>query len=185
MTGAQPRPLTDLVAVEEERLTGAELRRLTARVRAHNLPPEPGRVVADVGEVAITVALVVLYLWGFGTPVRELLSSDATGTGLGHGLIQAMALALALVGGAVVATRLGPAGLPAAGVRWWLPTPPAAPAWSLPRWCARPSPEPVRACWPAPYPRCSSAPPPSPSCWTAPSAARSASSSWAVRACSR
>ncbi|GGM21810.1 DUF6297 family protein [Promicromonospora citrea] len=118
MTGPLPRPVAD----EDERLTGAELRRLTARVRAHNVPTEPGRVVADVGQVAITAALVVLYLWGFGAPVRELLASDASGFGLGHGLIQAMALALAVAAGAVVATRLGPAGLPAAGVRWWLPT---------------------------------------------------------------
>ncbi|HEV6955613.1 MAG TPA: DUF6297 family protein [Promicromonospora sp.] len=118
MSGRLPRP----VAADEELLTGAELRRLTARVRAHNVPSEPGRVVADVGQVAVTAALVVLYLWGFGAPVRELLASDASGFGLGHGLIQGMVLALAVAAGAVVATRLGPAGLPAAGVRWWLPT---------------------------------------------------------------
>ncbi|MFC8798274.1 DUF6297 family protein [Promicromonospora sp. NPDC057138] len=114
--------LPRLVGDEDERLTGAELRRLTARVRAHNLPAEPGRVAMDVGEVAISLALVTLYMWGFGAPVRELLGSDATGFGLGPGLVQAMVLALAVVAGAALALRLGPAGLPAAGVRWWVPT---------------------------------------------------------------
>ncbi|MFD6446505.1 DUF6297 family protein [Promicromonospora sp. NPDC060204] len=117
--GGLPR----LVASDEETLTGAELRRLTARVRAHNLPAEPGRVALDVAEVVISLALVVLYLWGFGGPVRELLGSDATAFGLGPGLVQALVLALAGVAGAAVALRLGPAGLPAAGVRWWVPTP--------------------------------------------------------------
>ena len=90
MTGEAPATavLPRLTGVDEERLTGAELRRLTARVRAHNLPPEPGRVALDVAEVAISLALVVLYLWGFGGPVRELLGSDATAAGLGPGLIQ-------------------------------------------------------------------------------------------------
>ena len=41
MSGRLPRP----VAADEELLTGAELRRLTARVRAHNVPSEPGRPV--------------------------------------------------------------------------------------------------------------------------------------------
>lgn len=113
-----PRPAGD----DDERLTGAELRRLTARVRAHNLPAQASRVATDVGEVVVSLALVVLYLWGFGAPVRELLESDATGFGLGPGLVQAMVLALATVAGAVLALRLGPAGLPAAGVRWWVPT---------------------------------------------------------------
>ncbi|WP_020016813.1 DUF6297 family protein [Promicromonospora sukumoe] len=117
-TGALPR----LVGSDEESFTGAELRRLTARVRAHNLPAEPGRVALDVAEVVISLALVVLYLWGFGGPVRELLGSDATAFGLGPGLVQGLVLALAVVGGASVALRLGPAGLPAAGVRWWVPT---------------------------------------------------------------
>ncbi|MFI9489057.1 DUF6297 family protein [Promicromonospora sp. NPDC052451] len=116
-------PLPRLARDDAERLTGAELRRLTARVRAHNLPPETGQVVTDVGEVTILLTLVALYVWGFGAPVRELLGSDATGFGLGPGLIQALVLALAVAAGAVLATRLGPAGLPAAGVRWWLPTP--------------------------------------------------------------
>ncbi|GAA2221620.1 hypothetical protein GCM10010413_12180 [Promicromonospora sukumoe] len=125
MTGEVPTtaPLPRLAGVDEERLTGAELRRLTARVRAHNLPPQPGRVALDVAEVVISLALVVLYLWGFGGPVRELLGSDATAAGLGPGLIQALVLALGVVAGASVALRLGPAGLPAAGVRWWVPTP--------------------------------------------------------------
>ncbi|MGW2095498.1 DUF6297 family protein [Promicromonospora sukumoe] len=125
MTGEVPTTaaLPRLAGVDEERLTGAELRRLTARVRAHNLPPEPGRVALDVAEVVVSLALVVLYLWGFGGPVRELLGSDATAAGLGPGLIQALVLALAVVAGAAVALRLGPAGLPAAGVRWWVPTP--------------------------------------------------------------
>lgn len=113
-----PRPVGD----EEEQLTGAELRRLTARVRAHNLPAEAGRVAMDVGEVVVSLALVALYAWGFGAPARDLLGSGATGSGPGPGLVQAMALALALVAGALVALRLGPAGLPAAGVRWWVPT---------------------------------------------------------------
>lgn len=115
--------LPRLTADEDERLTGAELRRLTARVRAHNLPAEAGRVAMDVGEVVISLAIVALYLWGFGAPVRELLSSDATRFGLGPGLVQAMVLALAVVAGTVLALRVGPAGLPAAGVRWWVPTP--------------------------------------------------------------
>ncbi|WP_129783485.1 DUF6297 family protein [Promicromonospora panici] len=115
--------LPRLAGNEDERLTGAELRRLTARVRAHNLPAEAGRVAMDVGEVVISLAIVALYVWGFGAPVRELLASDATGFGLGPGLVQAMVLALAVVAGAMVALRLGPAGLPAAGVRWWVPTP--------------------------------------------------------------
>jgi hypothetical protein len=115
--------LPRLAGDEEERLTGAELRRLTARVRAHNLPAEAGRVATDVGEVVISLAIVALYVWGFGAPVRELLGSDATGFGLGPGLVQATVLALAVVAGALVALRLGPAGLPAAGVRWWVPTP--------------------------------------------------------------
>lgn len=115
--------LPRLVGVDDERLTGAELRRLTARVRAHNLPTDPGRVALDVGEVVISLAIVALYVWGFGAPVRELLESDATRFGLGPGLVQALVLALAVVAGAVLALRLGPAGLPAAGVRWWVPTP--------------------------------------------------------------
>ena len=77
----------------------------------------------DVGEVVVSLAIVALYVWGFGAPVRELLESDATRFGLGPGLVQAMVLALAVVAGAVVALRVGPAGLPAAGVRWWVPTP--------------------------------------------------------------
>lgn len=121
--GTAAHPLPRLVGDEDERLTGAELRRLTARVRAHNLPAEAGRVVMDIGEVVISLALVALYVWGFGAPVRELLASDATRFGLGPGLVQAMVLALAVVAGATVALRLGPAGLPAAGVRWWVPTP--------------------------------------------------------------
>jgi hypothetical protein len=122
--GPAPTPvLPRLFGVDEESFTGVELRRLTARVRAHNLPAEPGRVALDVAEVVISLALVVLYLWGFGGPVRELLGSDATAFGLGPGLVQALVLALAVVGGASVAMRLGPAGLPAAGVRWWVPTP--------------------------------------------------------------
>lgn len=116
-------PLPRLTADEEERLTGAELRRLTARVRAHNLPAEAGRVAMDVGEVVISLAIVALYVWGFGAPVRELLASDATRFGLGPGLVQSMVLVLAVVAGAVLALRLGPAGLPAAGVRWWVPAP--------------------------------------------------------------
>lgn len=114
-----PRPVGD----EDERLTGAELRRLTARVRAHNLPAEAGRVAMDVGEVVVSLALAALYVWGFGAPVRELLESDATRFGLGPGLVQTLVLALAAIAGTVLALRLGPAGLPAAGVRWWVPTP--------------------------------------------------------------
>ncbi|MFD2796169.1 DUF6297 family protein [Promicromonospora vindobonensis] len=114
-----PRPVGD----EDERLTGAELRRLTARVRAHNLPAQAGRVAADVGEVAILLGFVVLYAWGFGAPVREALVSDPVGLGLGPGLVQALVLALAMLAGTSVAWRLGPAGLPVAGVRWWAPTP--------------------------------------------------------------
>lgn len=121
--GAAGSPLLPrLVGDEAEELTGAELRRLTARVRAHNLPAAAGRVAMDVGEVVISLALVALYAWGFGAPVRVLFRSDAVGSGLGPGLVQAMVLALAVVAGAVVALRLGPAGLPAAGVRWWAPT---------------------------------------------------------------
>lgn len=115
--------LPRLTGDEEERLTGAELRRLTARVRAHNVPPRAGRVAIDVGEASILLGLVVLYTWGFGAPVRELLVSDPARFGLGPGLVQALMLALAVVAGAVLALRLGPAGLSAAGVRWWLPTP--------------------------------------------------------------
>ena len=123
-TGAAVGPvLPRLAGDEDERLTGAELRRLTARVRAHNLPAEAGRVAMDVGEVVISLALVVLYVWGFGAPLRELLESDVTRFGLGPGLVQVLVLALAVVAGAMVALRLGPAGLPAAGVRWWVPTP--------------------------------------------------------------
>jgi hypothetical protein len=114
-----PRPVGD----EDERLTGAELRRLTARVRAHNLPAQAGRVATDVGEVVVSLAILALYLWGFGAPARELLESDPTRFGLGPGLVQALVLALAAVAGTVLALRLGPAGLPAAGVRWWVPTP--------------------------------------------------------------
>lgn len=125
MTGEAARPpqLPRLVVVDEESFTGAELRRLTARVRAHNLPTEPGRVALDVGEMVISLAIVALYLWGFGAPVRELLESDETRFGLGPGLVQALVLGLAAVAGTSVALRLGPAGLPAAGVRWWVPTP--------------------------------------------------------------
>ncbi|WP_369371937.1 DUF6297 family protein [Promicromonospora sp. Populi] len=115
-------PLPRLVGDDDERLTGAELRRLTARVRAHNLPAAPGRVAMDVGEVVVSLAIVVLYVWGFGAPLREVLVSDATAFGLGPGLVQALVLALAVVAGTSVALRLGPAGLPAAGVRWWVPT---------------------------------------------------------------
>jgi hypothetical protein len=115
--------LPRLVGDDEESLTGAELRRLTARVRAHNLPAEAGRVAMDIGEVVVSLALVALYVWGFGAPVRELLESDATRFGLGPGLVQALVLALAALAGTVLALRLGPAGLPAAGVRWWVPTP--------------------------------------------------------------
>lgn len=128
-----PRPpLPRLLGDEEEQLTGAELRRLTARVRAHNLPAEAGRVAMDVAEVVISLAIVALYVWGFGAPVRELLGSDATRFGLGPGLIQAMVLALAVVAGAVVALRVGPAGLSAAGVRWWVPTPADRPGLASP-----------------------------------------------------
>jgi hypothetical protein len=128
VTGEQPGTAVDpvlprLVGDEEERLTGTELRRLTARVRAHNLPAEAGRVAMDVGEVVISLAIVALYVWGFGAPARELLESDATRFGLGPGLVQALVLALAAIAGTVLALRLGPAGLPAAGVRWWVPTP--------------------------------------------------------------
>jgi hypothetical protein len=115
--------LPRVVGDEEERLTGAELRRLTARVRAHNLPAQAGRVAMDVGEVVISLAIVALYLWGFGAPLRELLESDATRFGLGPGLVQALVLGLAALAGTVLVLRLGPAGLPAAGVRWWVPTP--------------------------------------------------------------
>lgn len=126
MTGGQTTAgpvLPRLTGVEEERLTGAELRRLTARVRAHNLPAEAGRVAMDVGEIAISLALAGLYLWGFGAPVQELLGSGATRSGLGSGLVQALVLALAVLAGTLLALRLGPAGLPAAGVRWWAPAP--------------------------------------------------------------
>lgn len=128
MTGEQAGTAVDpvlprLVGDEEERLTGAELRRLTARVRAHNLPAEAGRVAMDVGEVVISLAIAALYVWGFGIPVREVLESDASGFGLGPGLVQALVLALAAIAGTLLALRLGPAGLPAAGVRWWVPTP--------------------------------------------------------------
>ncbi|GAB2501546.1 hypothetical protein GCM10027063_46190 [Promicromonospora xylanilytica] len=115
--------LPRLTGVEEERLTGAELRRLTARVRAHNLPAEAGRVAMDVGEIVVSLAIVGLYVWGFGGPVREMLGSDATRFGLGPGLVQALVLALAALAGTLLALRLGPAGLPAAGVRWWVPAP--------------------------------------------------------------
>lgn len=128
MTGEQTAAaagpvLPRLAGVEDERLTGAELRRLTARVRAHNLPAEPGRVAMDVGEVVVSLAIIALYVWGFGAPARELFVSDATRFGLGPGLVQALVLALAAIAGTVLALRLGPAGLPAAGVRWWVPTP--------------------------------------------------------------
>lgn len=114
--------LPSLVWDADESLTGAQLRRLTARVRAHNLPAEAGRVATDVGEVVVSLAIVALYVWGFGAPVRELLLTDSTRFGLGPGLVQAIALALAVAAGAMLALRIGPAGLPAAGVRWWAPT---------------------------------------------------------------
>ena len=121
-TRSAVEPLPRLAGDVDERLTGVELRRLTARVRAHNLPAQAGQVATDVGEVVISLAIVALYVWGFGAPVREALVSDEARYGLGPGLVQAMALALAFVAGAVLAVRVGPAGLPVAGVRWWVPT---------------------------------------------------------------
>jgi hypothetical protein len=126
------RPRTD----PDERLTGAELRRLTARVAASRAGRGAGQVVTDVAYVVVCVLLAAGLVLGVVSAVGDAVALDegwtlgpagqawrgdgtAPSPGLVHALLGLVVVALA----GSTAARLGPAGVGAAGVHWWVPTP--------------------------------------------------------------
>lgn len=115
-------PATD----PDERLTGRELRRLTARVAASRADAGPGELVVDVAYAVVSVVLATGWVVGLASMLRSTLDpgrAPENGSVLGAPTIQALgatALLAFLLGTAV---RLGPVGAGSAGVRWWVPTP--------------------------------------------------------------
>jgi Family of unknown function (DUF6297) len=120
----------------DERLTGRELRRLTARVAASHAGRGAGQVVTDVAYVVVSVLLAAGLVLGIVSAVGDAVALDAgwtagaaqgawrgDGTAPSSGLLHALLalVVVALVGSA--AARLEPAGVGTAGVHWWIPTP--------------------------------------------------------------
>lgn len=130
MTGRLPRIQVD----PEEEFTGAEIRRLTARVTAARTGAGPGELFTDVA-YAVTSALITAGLIAGIANALRLGLAPASGTGAPDARwVQAVAIAAVMVTALGLAIRVGPLGISRAGVTWWLPMPVDRAGLLIPSW---------------------------------------------------
>lgn len=110
----------------EEQLTGRELRSLTARAAAARAGSGVGEVVTTVTYAVVCLAVTVALVVGVADALRGVvtLPPDVAeeGGALSLAAVRGLLWVVLAAQAASLAARLGPVGVPGAGVRWWVPT---------------------------------------------------------------
>ncbi|ROS77150.1 DUF6297 family protein [Cellulomonas sp. PhB143] len=120
-----PPPLRRPAPDPDEAFTGRELRRLTQAVLASRAGGGLVQVATDVGYLVTSLLISAGLAVGIANAVRDAVRAPSlegapTLAPATVGMLVSLALVAAGLGTAV---RLGPVGVSAGGVRWWVPTP--------------------------------------------------------------
>lgn len=119
-------PLPRLVSDPDEQLTGREVRLLTRRVQAARADAGIGELVSDVAYGVVSVVIGLGLVLGAANALRQVLTPpEVVGRDvvLGPDVVELLVCLAVLATGLGLAARLGPLGVPSAGVRWWVPMP--------------------------------------------------------------